>query len=320
MNRYYRILFAFFCIALSALLSGQVVDEIYAVVNEEPITLWELQQFEQSMLMDMQSRLSGDELTKAQEEFQKNLLDLMINQKLIQSKLREKNYNVDAEIEMRIKEIKQQYSMSSDEELKQALQSQGMEYDKWREQMKEALKINRLKYEEIASKIKIDNGQIMEYYKKNPEKYTSPAEVTLNAIFLKKVEEGAPDTTQRDQISTELTAANFAEIAKKYSQLPDAAQSPLLGTFKEGELARDLDAQVKKMKVTEISGWIDSESGWYILQLVQKVDARLQEFTQVRQEIEMNILEEMSNEKLGAYIEQLKKESYIKIYKSYPEK
>jgi parvulin-like peptidyl-prolyl isomerase len=120
-----------------------------------------------------------------------------------------------------------------------------------------------------------------------------------------------------DRVSTELKPDLFEEIAKKYSQLPDAANNIALGKFKTGELDSKLEVEALKLKKGEYSGWIETAAGWYIIQLADFTDARLLEVKEAREEIIQKLREEQQQVKIKDYFEELKKESYIKIIKEY---
>lgn len=293
------------------------VEEIYAIVNDEVITGSELRKFETEMMRALQSQMQGEQLAEATREMKKDLLNRFIEQKLLLSKIKEKNYNVDSDVEMIIQDIKKQYQFATDDDLKNALQAEGIEFGAWKEQWRERRKQERLVGEEVGAKIKVDNPQIMEYYRTHPEEFTTPAEITLNAIFLKKnVNEPKPQE-KMDQIAAELKPELFEQTAKKYSELPDAANSVLLGKFKKGELDKTLEEAALKLKKDEYSGWIETDNGWYIIQLADFSPDRLMEVKDVRDEIIRKRREEIQQVKLKEYIEQLKKESFIKIVKEY---
>jgi parvulin-like peptidyl-prolyl isomerase len=220
-------------------------------------------------------------------------------------------------VEMIIQDIKKQYKFASDDDLKKALQDEGIEFDAWKAQWRERRKQERLIGEEVGSKIKVDNPQIMEYYRKNPEQFTLPAEITLNCIFLKKNAGEAMPQEKMDQVAAELKPGLFEQTAKKYSELPDAANSIALGKFKKGELDKKLEEAALKLKKDDYSGWIETDNGWYLIQLADFSADRLQEVKDVREEIIGKLREEIQQVRLKDYIEQLKKESYIKILKEY---
>lgn len=306
-----------FLTASTAFLAADVVEEIYAVVNDEAITGSELKKFEADMVRSLQMEMEGEKLEQAIAEAKKNLLDKFIEQKLLLSRVKEKNYDVDADVEVILQEIKKQNNMASDEDLKAALAREGIDFAAWKEMWRERRRQERLIAEEVGSKIKIDNPQIMEYYRKNAERFTIPAEITLNCIFLNKGVDGAPPRGKMDQVDAELKAASFADVAKKHSELPGAAESVALGKFKKGELDALLEEAALRLKKDEVSGWIETGSGWYLIQLADFSPERLREVKDVREDIIMTLREAEQQVKVKDYIAQLKKESYIKIYKEY---
>ncbi len=306
-----------FLTASAGWLAADVVEEIYAVVNDEAITGSELKKFEMEMLRSLQAELEGEKLEQALREVKKELLNKFIEQKLLLSKIKEKNYDVDADVETILQEIKKQNNIASDEDLKSALAREGIAFADWKEMWKERRKQERLIGEEVGSKIKIDNPQIMEYYRKNAAQYTVPAEMTLNCIYLKKNADGTRPQEKMDRVSSELTPGLFAEVAKKHSELPGAAESIALGKFKKGELDKNLEAAALTLKKDEYSGWIETENGWYIIQLAEFSAEKLREVKDVREDIIQTLREAEQQVKVKDYLAQLKKESYIKILKEY---
>jgi parvulin-like peptidyl-prolyl isomerase len=297
--------------------AAETVEEIYAVVNDEVITGSELKKFATDMMRSLQSQLEGEKLEQATQELKKDLLNKFIEQKLLLSKIKEKNYNVDSDVEMIIQEIKKQNNLATDEDLKKVLLAEGIEFNAWKEQWKERRKQERLVWEEVGSKIKIDNPQIMEYYRKNPDQFTTPAEITLNCIFLKKSADGQKPQEKMDQVTAEMKPGFFEQVAKKYSELPDAQNSIALGKFKKGELDSTLETEALKLKKDEYSGWIETASGFYVIQLADFNPARFQEVKDAREEIIQKLREEQQQVKLKDYFVQVKQDSYIKILKEY---
>lgn len=269
------------------------------------------------MLRALQAQLQGEPLEKAIQEMKKDLLNRFIDQKLLLSKIKEKNYNVDGDVEMIMQDIKKQYQFASDEDLKNALQAEGIDFATWKAQWRERRQQERLIGEEVGSKIKVDNPQIMEYYRTHTDEFTIPAEISLNAIFLKKDAAVAKPQEKMEMIVAELKQGLFEPTAKKYSELPDAANSILLGKFKKGELDKILEEAALKLKKDEYSDWLETESGWYIIQLVDFTPDRLSEVKDVRDDITRKLREEVQQVKLKEYIEQLRKDSYIRILKEY---
>ena len=220
----------------------EIIDKIFAVVNGEIITYSELKSAEIEMTRYLAQQYKDEELEKQISEMKKNLLNRLIEQKLILSYAKDEDYDVDGLLELIIKDIKKQNNINSDEELIAALASQGLDYEEWKKQLKETQIQHRFIQEKIGDKIKIDSSSIMAYYKKNIDDYTVPAKYSLNCIFLNKENYLAPNALKEKMkaIDAELQTNSFEETAKKYSELPGISviQSEIRPPVKLSAIAR----------------------------------------------------------------------------------
>jgi peptidyl-prolyl cis-trans isomerase SurA len=296
---------------------SEIIEKIYAVVNGELITYSELKIAEMEFSRALAQKYQGEELAQQIAEMKKNLLDQLVEQKIIVSFAKEKNYDVDGEVELLIKDVKKQNNINTDEELKQALASQGIDFEEWKKQIKE----NRIQYrfisEKIGSKIKIDSSAIMGYYRDNIKDYTLPLKLTLDCVFLNKANY-VGERIRKEKMSaveTELKHSSFEEVAKTYTDLPGGETH--LGEFKQGELAPALEEAALKLKEGEISGWLETDNGWYILRLVKRTEPQLVEYKEVRAEIENKLAMAEQDKEIDKLLKELKKDSYIKIYENY---
>jgi peptidyl-prolyl cis-trans isomerase SurA len=297
----------------------EIVDKIFAVINGEIITYTELKSAEIEMTRFLAQQYEGEELEKQVNEMKKNLLNRMIEQKLILSYAKEKDYDVDGIVELIIKDIKKQNNMNTDEELKAALASQGLDYDQWKQQLKETQLQQQFIRDTIGPKIKIDSSAIMEYYKKNIDEYTVPVKYSLNCIFLNKENYLSPRALNEKMktIDAELETNSFEETAKKYSELPSEDSNYFLGEFKQGELDAKIEEASYQLKEGDHSGWIETGNGFYITQLIKRTESTVKEYKSVREEIENKLKMAEQEKLLKEYVEQLKKESHIQVYEEY---
>lgn len=296
-------------------LLSEVVEKIYAVVNGELITYSELRGAQREMTRILSQQYKGEELVKEVEKMKKDLLDRLIDQKVVLSFAREKNYDVSGDVDMIIKNIKQENNLKTDEELQQAIQSQGMDFQQWKKQVAENRIQQRYIYQEIGAKINIDNAHIMEYYRANMKEFTEPANFTLHCIFLDKnnytSEEALHD--KKVQVLNALKDRTFIDVAKIFSELPGETNY-VLGSFKEGELDAKIEGAAKNLQKGQNSDWIETDTGWYIIHLVEYTAPKLTEYKKVRANIENILRNKEQDAKMADFIEELKKQSHIKIY------
>jgi parvulin-like peptidyl-prolyl isomerase len=261
-------------------------------------------------------QFKGEDLAREVEKMKKELLDRLIDQKVILSFAKEKNYDISGDIEMIIKNIKQENDLKTDEDLQRAIASQGIDFQTWKKQLTENRIQQRYIYQEIGSRINVDNSRIMEFYRANMKDFTKPAVFTLNCIFLDKVnyEDAGKLSAKKTAIEEELKQGKFVETAKTHSELPGET-SHVLGEYKEGELDKKIEAAAKKLKEGQHSSWVDTENGWYIIHLAKYTGPQLVEYKDVRAQIENQIRNQEQDVKLKDFLVDLKKQSHIKVYR-----
>jgi len=299
-----------------ALLRADIVEEIVAIVNGEVITLSDYKEQFNSMVQLLRSQLSGEAYFKEYEKLKDNLLDMMITDLLLLQKAREKGLNVKEQVKATIEQIKKQNNLESDEELMQAMRSQGIEYNQWVKQLEENYLRQAVIYSEVDRTIVLDDSEIVQYYKQKPQEFVVPPEFHIKVIYLSSTNPGVEEKKQ--EISAKLkNGGKFEDLVAEYSEGPKDNGGDL-GFFKKGEMDKALEAAVEKLKVGEISDWVEARNGWYLIKLEEKKDSYQKKFDEARKEIEEKIYLEKRQKKIEEYVNKLKEESYIKILKPNP--
>lgn len=290
--------------------SAEIVDRIVAIVNEDIITLSDIKKVDLNIRIALSARFQGKELEEKLEEARKNLLEEMIQRRLLLTKAKEDNMDVESESRMVIENILKENNLSSEKELEELMKNEGINYNVWREELKSNLLQQKVIRKYVDSNISVDNAEMLDYYRKHPEEFTEPEEVRIKGIFLED-KEGVNEKMK--EIERELENKSFEEVASIYSEGPEKEKSGDLGTFKKGEMDKNLENHVFKMKVGELTPWIKTSKGYYILKLEEKKEAKLKGFDEARDEILDKIIEIKREPLLKKFFEDLKAKSYIKI-------
>ena len=107
--------------------------------------------------------------------------------------------------------------------------------------------------------------------------------------------------------------ASFADIAKKYSDGPTAAQGGDLGLFKRGALAKELEDKTFAMKAGDISDVIRTKQGYVILKVNQHQAAGIPDMKDVLPRLQDALYYQKLQPALRAYLTKLREEAYIDI-------
>jgi len=304
---------------VSLLLPGDVVEEIVAIVNGDVITLSEYREQFNTTVQMLRAQLSGEAYFKEYERLKDTLLDMMITDLLLLQKAREQNLNVKEQLKATIEKIKEDNHLSSDEELIRAMNAQGIDYNVWVRELEENLMRQAVIYVEVDRNIVLNDSEIVSYYKKKPEEFIVPPEYRIKAIYLSGATNPAYQLEEkRNVISEKLkTGTAFEDLVAEYSEGPKENGGDL-GFFKKGELDRNIEQGIEKLKPGEISSWIEAKNGWYLVKLEEKKESYQKTFDQARPEIEQKLYLQIREQKINEYVKKLKEESFIKILKPNP--
>lgn len=304
-----KIFIFLFSIALS-LFGSEVVDRIVAIVNEDIITLSDIKKVDLNIRIALSTKYQGPELEEKIESARKELLEDLIEKKLLLAKAKEDGIDVENEKKMVIENILKENNLSSEKDLEEIMKNEGINYSAWKEELKNNLLQQKVIRKYVDSNISVDNAEMLEYYRKHPDEFTEPEEVKIKGIFFED-KEGVEERMKK--IEEELKNKSFEDVASIYSEGPEKERNGDLGTFKKGEMDKNLENHVFSMKVGELTPWIKTSKGYYILKLEERKEAKLKSFDEARDEILDKIIESKREPLLKKFFEDLKARSYIKI-------
>lgn len=319
MRRKQALLTALILLAFFSLVSADVVEEIVAIVNGEVITLSDYREQFNSTVQMLRQQLSGESYFKEYERLRTNLLDMMITDLLLMQKAKEQGLNVKEQVKSTIAQIKTQNNIESDADLVRAMDAQGVNYDQWVKQLEENYLRQAVIYTEVDRTIVLDDAEIVKYYKQHQSEFVIPPEYRIKAIYLSSTNNTVSDLeTKRAEISDKLKKGqSFEDLVQEYSEGPKENGGDL-GFFKKGELDQAIEQGVEKLKIEEISDWIQAKNGWYLIKLEEKKESHQQTFDEARQDIENKLFNDIRAKKIEEYVKKLREESFIKILNPNP--
>jgi peptidyl-prolyl cis-trans isomerase SurA len=139
-----------------------------------------------------------------------------------------------------------------------------------------------------------------------------PAHQAPDAAALSAAEAKANDLLKQIR-----AGASFEEVAKKSSDGPSAPDGGVLGMFKRGQLAKELEDKTFAMKAGEVTDVIRTKQGYVILKVVDHQMAGIPPLKDVQPRIENAIYMEKLQPALRAYLTKLREEAYIKYADGY---
>ncbi len=299
-----------------------VVDRIVAVVNDDLITLFDLNQtfrpYEENVkALGYAPERERETLFKLRAD----LLNQLIERKLADQVIKNNNIEVsEQEIDAAFERLKEARSLT-DDELRAGLAQQGLTLEEYRKNLKQQLLRNKLVNREIKSKIVITEDEIKDYYDAHSEKYAGELKYHIWNIFI-RIPEFASESAKRlalekmEAVVSELKQGRpFESLAVDDPDSPMAPKGADLGLFKLDELSPELQEAVRSMKAGDFSPILKTDVGYQIIYVQKIVETESKSLAAVRSEIHETLYNEAVDNKFQTWLEDLRKRSHIKIIK-----
>ena len=246
------------------------LDHIVVVVNDDVITNNMLDNrvsdFRKKMELSQLSRIDPDALKK-------QVLERMIRDTIQLQQAKQLGITVDDLMLNRVLEKLAKTNNMSLEMFRDTIQAEGLDYKRFREQMREELIINQLQQRLVASKINVSDQEIQQYIEQNESGDSSKVTYQLRHILVATPETASSDDIDqaREQIESIIKkiegGSEFEDMAIKYSSGRNALKGGDLGKRKANELPQIFVDAVKDLKPGEVSKPVKSASGFHLLQL-----------------------------------------------------
>lgn len=302
------------CIVLGACLlstaaaaAAEVVDRIVAVVNDDIITLTELNE----ALAPFIRKIEAEGFTEEKKEkiifnLKTDMLERMIDRKLTDQEVRRYNIQVsEIEVDRAIEQFKKAQSITQDD-LLTALEQDGLTFEEYRERVKKELVRPKLINYAVKSKIIITDEEIKAFYDAHADDFQGTKKYHLRNII-------HTDRAVMDRVLEKLNnGGSFSVLAMKYSLGKNAQEGGELGKFEMEVLSADIQAAVKGRAKGEHTPVISTDQGYQIFYIEDIVMDGKKPFEEASDQIFQLLYNQESEKKFTQWLEELKQKAHIK--------
>src|SRR5216684_5967343 len=302
--------------------AGKTVEEIIARVNNEIITRTEYdkarQTAEEDAKNECQNRCTPEQLQTDIEDRQKHTLRDLVDQSLLVQRAKDMGVSVEPELIKRLDAIRTDNKLPSMEELEKAVSGQGINWEDFKNNIRSTLLTQRVISSEVGSHINISDDEVSKYYEAHKAEFVRPEQVALREIVVntegKKPEE-LPDLKKKAETALKRVqdGEDFGEIAKRLSDGSTKSQGGFLGVYKRGELSKELEDVVFKMKKSDLTDVLETKQGFLVLQVMEHYDEGMQSLPKVKNEIMDKLYGERMEPAMREYLKTLREQSYVVI-------
>jgi parvulin-like peptidyl-prolyl isomerase len=327
MNVLKRVFAAFFFAAVSfspaIAQQAEVIDGVAAIVNNDVITISQVRELIGARERALREAYNGPDLAdKIKEMRLAALKDLVDRQLIIQEfrQMQEKGANIpDYVVDDRVQSIIRQEFGGDRPAFIRTLQAQGYTLTRFKEIEKEKIIVQAMRQAKITDNFVISPKQVQAFYDKNKAVYTLPEQVKLRMIVLRDSNSDDVGGGNKKQTAQEIrqklvSGAEFDRMAQMYSE--DSETSDIGGDWgwiERNTLNEELTKVAFSLKAGEVSQVLSLGNSYYILYVEARKNATVKPITEVREEIERNLMQQERMKAQQRWLDTLRKKAYIKI-------
>jgi len=246
------------------------VDRIVAVVNDQVVTLRELE--DRAAGVAAQIRRSGGQ-SLPEDTLRRQVLERMVND-LIQAQLaKETGVRIDdAMVDKTVQRIAEDNGMSPDN-FRAALEREGVTLSKFRDDLRSELAIARLREREVDSAVIVTDAEVDTELARQARDGAAEVEFKLRHVLVGVPPQASPEQVELRrrravQALAELRQGKpFAEVAAAFSDAPDSLQGGDLGWRSAARLPPLFLDAIRRLKPGGITDVLRSANGFHVIRL-----------------------------------------------------
>lgn len=253
--------------------SALVADRIVAIVNDEAITLNELN----TRTTTIERQLSGQGTQLPPRSIlERQLLERLIVERIQLQMAKDSGIQADdTQLDAYLRRVAEANKMSVPE-FRAALEKDGITWAHFREEIRNEITLSRLREREVDNRINISDAEINNYLATPDANSTGGEEYVLAHILLRISDQASPEQLLRVRARAEQALLqlkrgdDFAQVSASFSDAPDAMSGGLLAARSLDRLPAIYAEALKNMKAGDISTILRSPAGFHIIKLIDR--------------------------------------------------
>lgn len=291
---------------------------LVAKVNGVGITRERLQSRVDTSMEDNGMNYGGITRPHQYREMQRSALDLLIAQELLWQNAEQDGYDASPyEVDAAFEEVRRDFP--SERAMSAHLARNAMTEESLKEDLRRRISIRKWAYESLGESIMISDAEVHDFYVTNQVHFVRPEEVNVRHVLIKLAPSADDDAiaAARDRMDAILrkaqAGADFAELAREYSEGPSAADGGELGFAPRGVFVQPFEDAAFALQAGEISGITRTGYGFHIIKLLDRRDGSALPESEVAPAIRERLFEDRLLEAMAAQVKGLRQQASIEI-------
>ena len=300
----------FVFVLMANLANADVVERVVATVNNEAIFLSDLRKRAVPFLPQVAEASTETERMARLKELYEELLTFLVDEQLIRQLASSGGIRVtDADVDNAIENLRLQNNMT-EEEFKEALESQGLSKGQYRQDLKRQLIRLKVMNERVRSRVNVTEEQVRSRYEQRARAEGSELRFQVSHVVV-PVAEGASaiqvaaKRQEAETLRASLTPENFNARAPQLG-------GGDLGWLTQGDLPEELERALQPLNAGEISDPVRGGSGFHIFFLQDRqVGAGFPSYDEMKQELYREMLDAAMTRQEKIFLDEIRRKAVI---------
>lgn len=293
---------------LASWAAAAVVDRIVAEVNDEIITMSELEAM--SKTIDTGSGINPK--GKEGQAIQRQMLDALIDRKLARAEAKRRGINIsDRDIDQALEEFKKRTNLVGDAALNQALAQSGLTLKELRQQIADQIQQERLQAVAVGAKVTVSDAEVRRFFEDFAKEGGNQAHLRIIRLPFPPGATAAQKEESKQKAEMILKEVQlggaFAEVARKYS-----VSETDMGFISLNDMPPQLVEYLNRLKPKEVAP-IQTPEGFQLVQLVARRSGTPPSFEEAAPEIRKLLIRREMDKRFSEWVKTLREKAYIKI-------
>jgi parvulin-like peptidyl-prolyl isomerase len=239
---------------------------------------------------------------------QDQAMQYLVQESELEQKAKDLGVSVsDADVDKRLKQIKQQYFGGSQAKYEAQLKSQGLTEPQIKQDLRAQILSEKI-YNKITANVKVTDSDVKTYYDQHKSSYSQAASRDVRHILVN-------NKALAQKLESQLKAgASFAALAKKYSKDPGSAANGGKLTVSKGQTVPQFDKVAFSLKTNEISPPVHTQYGWHIIQALSAIKpAKQTPLKDVSSSIKQQLLQTKKTATMNKWVDGVKSDFSKKV-------
>jgi len=289
---------------------ADVIERVVATVNDDAIFLSDLRKRAVPFLPQVAEAQTETERMARLKEVYDELLNFLIDEKLIRQIARESGIRVtDADVDNAIENLRLQNNLT-EEQFQDALAQQGFSEAQYRNDLKRQLLRLKVVNQRVRARVNVTEEEVRARYEEKARETGNEIRLDLSHIMI-PIEEGSTATEvasirgNADGIREELTPENFEAKAAELG-------GGELGWISPADLPEELGESIGRLQAGEISTPILGSSGFHIFFVRDRqVGNDFPTFDEMKQELYREMLDSAMQRQEAVFLEEMRRKAVI---------